>query len=163
MTAAEQLVELLIAKDIKISAAESCTGGMFISKLIDVPGTSEVIGASFITYSDEAKINIVGVNPHTIEQFGVVSEKTALEMATGAARTACADIGVGITGFAGPFSDDNDPDAGRVCFGFFVNGKTISATKAFGNIGRNAVRELSCIYATDTIIKLIKTFGDKNG
>lgn len=159
MTSAEQLVELLIKKALKISAAESCTGGMLISKLIDIPGTSEIIGASYITYSDEAKINTVGVKAETIEKFGVVSENTALEMAVGAMKTAGSDIGVGITGFAGPFEDDNDPDAGKVCFGFSVKGKTVTATKHFGNIGRNAVRELSCIYTIDTLIKLINTIG----
>ena len=160
MTAAEQLVQLLIDKKLKISAAESCTGGMLISRLIDIPGTSEITGASYITYSDEAKIRTVGVNPDTIKKFGVVSEKTALEMAVGAVDTAKSDIGVGITGFAGPFDDDDDPDAGRVCFGFSVNGKTVTATKHFGNIGRNAVRELSCIYAIDSLIKFIRVFGD---
>ncbi len=160
MTSAEQLVNLLLTKKLKISAAESCTGGMFISKLIDLPGTSEIIGASFVTYSVDAKINTVGVKKETIDKFGVVSENTALEMSVGAMKTAQSDIGVGITGFAGPFQDDNDADAGRVCFGFCVKGKTVTATKRFGNIGRNAVRELSCIYAIDTLIKLINTFGD---
>lgn len=159
MTDVEQLVSLLFEKKLKISAAESCTGGMFISKLIDIPGTSDIIGASYITYSDDAKINTVGVKAETIEKFGVVSENTALEMAVGAMKTAKSDIGVGITGFAGP-SDDNAPDAGKVCFGFSLKGRTVSSTKHFGNIGRNAVRELSCIYAIDTLIKLIKTFGD---
>ena len=155
MTSVEQLVSILIDKKISISAAESCTGGMFISKLIDCPGTSEIIGASYITYSDDAKINTVGVKAETIKNFGVVSENTALEMAVGAMKTANSDIGVGITGFAGPFDDDNDPDAGKVCFGFSLKGKTVSSTKHFGNIGRNAVRELSCIYAVDTLIRLL--------
>ncbi len=159
MTSAEQLVNLLLTKKLKISAAESCTGGMFISKLIDIPGTSEIIGASYVTYSVDAKINTVGVKAETIERFGVVSENTALEMAVGAKNSAKSDIGVGITGFAGPFRDDDDPDAGKVCFGFSINGKTVTSTKCFGNIGRNAVRELSCIYAIDTLIKLINTFG----
>lgn len=159
MTTTEQLVKLLLDKKLTISAAESCTGGMFISKLIDFPGTSEIIGASYITYSDSAKINSVGVKAETIEKYGVVSENTALEMAVGALKTAQSDIGVGITGFAGPFDDDDDPDAGKVCFGFCVKGKTVTSTKRFGNIGRNAVRELCCVYAVDTLIKLINTFG----
>lgn len=160
MTSAEQLVNILLQNHLKISAAESCTGGMFISKLIDIPGTSEIVGASYITYSDEAKIKSVGVKAETIKKYGVVSENTALEMAVGAMKTAGSDIGVGITGFAGPFSDDKDPDAGKVCFGFCIKGKTITATKYFGNIDRNAVRELSCIYSIDSLIKLIKTVGD---
>ena len=159
MKSTEHLVSLLLDKGLSIAAAESCTGGMFISKLIDIPGTSEIIGASYITYSDEAKINSVRVSAETIKSFGVVSERTALEMAVGAMNTAKSDIGVGITGFAGPFADDNNPDAGRVCFGFSVNGKTVTSEKRFGNIGRNAVRELSCMYAADTLIRLIKTLG----
>lgn len=155
MTSAETLAKLLINKKLTISAAESCTGGMFIARLIDTPGTSEIIGASYITYSDEAKIRTVGVKAETIKNFGVVSENTALEMAIGAMKTAGTDIGVGITGFAGPFEDDNDPDAGKVCFGFTVKGKTVTSTKRFGNIGRNAVRELSVIYAVETLIRLI--------
>ncbi len=158
MTSVEQLVSILLEKKLSISAAESCTGGMFISRLIDVPGTSEIIGASYITYSEDAKINLVSVKPETIEKFGVVSENTALEMAVGAACSAGADIGVGITGYAGPFSDDDDPDAGRVCFGFSVNGKTVTASKRFGNVGRNAVREMAVIYATGTLIRLLTKF-----
>ncbi len=156
MTSLEQLVNILLEKKLKIAAAESCTGGMFISKLIDIPGTSEIIGASYVTYSDEAKINTVGVKADTIEKFGVVSENTALEMAVGAMKTAGADIGVGITGYAGPVDDDEDPDAGRVCFGFCINGKTVTSTKRFGNIGRNAVRELSVVYSVDTLLRLVK-------
>lgn len=155
MTSVEQLVSILIDKKISISAAESCTGGMFISKLIDCPGTSEIIGASFVTYSDSAKIKIVGVNVETINEFGVVSENVAIEMAKGARRVAETQIGVGITGIAGPPADENDNTVGTVCFGFDVIGKTVSATKHFGNIGRNAVRELSCIYAVDTLIRLL--------
>ncbi len=155
MTSAEQLVRLLLDKKITISAAESCTGGMFISRLIDFPGTSEIIGASYITYSDEAKVKSVGVNAHTIKDFGVVSENVALEMAVGAAGVSGADIGVGITGWAGPAADENDTAAGTVCFGFYVKGKTVTATKHYGNIGRNPVRELSCVYAYETLIRLI--------
>lgn len=162
MTSAQQLVKILIDKKLKISAAESCTGGMLISKIIDIPGSSEIVGASYVTYSIDAKINTVGVNFETIDAYGVVSENTALEMAVGAMKTAKSDIGVGITGFAGPFDDEDDPDAGKVCFGFCVNGKTVSSTKIFGNIGRNAVRELSCVYAIDTLIRLINIFGERN-
>ena len=158
MNLSEQLVNLLIEKKLKISAAESCTGGMLISSLIAVPGSSSVIGASYITYSDEAKIRTVSVNPDTITAHGVVSESVALEMAVGAAKTADAHIGVGITGYAGPAADENDTTVGTVCFGFYVGGKTLTATKHFGDVGRNVVRELSCVYVIDMLIKLIAKF-----
>ena len=158
MSFSEQLVNLLTDKKLKISAAESCTGGMFISSLVSVAGSSAVIGASYITYSDEAKIKTVGVSADTINTFGVVSENVALEMATGAAKAACADIGVGITGYAGPASDENDTTVGTVCFGFYIGGKTLTSTKHFGDVGRNVVRELSCVYATDMLIRLIGKF-----
>ena len=158
MNAFENLVYTLNEKNLTISAAESCTGGMLISSLIGVPGASNVIGASFITYSESAKVNIVDVNRDTIEKYGVVSENVAVEMAVGACFKAESDIGVGITGYAGPAVDENDVTAGTVCFGFSYKGKTLSATKHFGDIGRNAVRELSCIYAADTVSKLIKLY-----
>ena len=159
---AEILVSLLKQKNLKISAAESCTGGMLISSLIGVSGASSVIDASFVTYSPEAKIEIVNVKKETIDEFGVVSENVALEMAKGALSVAGSDVGVGITGYAGPATDENDTTAGTVCFGFTVNGKTLTATKHFGDVGRNVVRELSCMYAVDMLIKLVKAFGDKN-
>lgn len=158
MNFSQQLINLLIEKKLKISAAESCTGGMLMSSLIGVAGSSAVIGASYITYSDEAKINTVGVKADTINNFGVVSENVALEMAKGAADTAGADIGVGITGYAGPAADENDTTVGTVCFGFYIKGKTLTSTKHFGDVGRNVVRELSCVYATDMLIRLVEKF-----
>ncbi|MBR3768124.1 MAG: CinA family protein [Clostridia bacterium] len=156
----EELVKLLIEKKLTVSAAESCTGGRFASEIVSVPNASSVLEASFVTYSERAKTELVGVDADIINSFGVVSEKTAIEMAKGASEKAHSDIGVGITGYAGPSTDENDDTVGTVCFGFFVNGKTVSSTKHFGDIGRNAVRELSVIYAAQTLIKLIKTFGE---
>ncbi len=161
MNSFEILVNELISKNLTVSAAESCTGGLFASGIISVADASKVIGASFITYSNEAKINITGVDAETIEKYSVVSENVALEMATGAAKTGESDVGVGITGYAGPAADVNDPLVGTVCFGFCVNGKTLTATKHFGNLGRNVVRELSAVFAADTLTKLIKAYGDK--
>ena len=159
MNSFENLVAKLIDNGLTISAAESCTGGMFISSLINVPGASKVIEASFVTYSENAKMKIVDVSGDTLEKFGVVSENVALEMALGASSKAGSDIGIGITGYAGPAADENDTSAGTVCFGFVFNDKTLTSTKHFGDIGRNAVRELSCIYAADTVSRLIKMYG----
>ncbi len=161
MNSFEILVSELKNRNMKVCAAESCTGGLFASGIISVADASKVIGASFVTYSDQAKISVLNVKKETIDEFGVVSENVAIEMALGAMEAAQAQAAVGITGYAGPAADENDTDVGKVCFGFCVNGKTLTATKKFGDIGRNVVRELSSVYSADTLIKLIRAYGDK--
>lgn len=160
MNSFEILVAELIKRNMTVSAAESCTGGLFSSGIVSVPDASKVISASFVTYSEESKINLVGVRKETIENFGVVSENVAIEMATGAMKAAGSNAGVGITGYAGPALSESDTTAGTVCFGFCVNGKTLTATKHFGNIGRNVVRELSAVYAAATLTKLVRCCGN---
>lgn len=156
----DELVSILIDKNLTVSCAESCTGGLFSSNIVSVTNASKVLSSAFITYSEDAKIKLVQVNKDSITNYGVVSEQVAVEMAVGAAKMSQADVAVGITGYAGPATDKNDDTAGRVCFGFYVNGKTVSSKKEFGDIGRNAVRELAVIYAAKTLISLIKRFGD---
>lgn len=158
----EELVGLLKARKLKITFAESCTGGLLAAETVAVADASSVFDGSFVTYSNEIKCKYVGVCSETIEKFGVVSENVALEMAKGALANTSADVAVGVTGYAGPATDENDTTAGTVCFGFIVNGKTMSSTKHFGDVGRNVVRELSAVYAANTIIRLIKAFGDTN-
>ncbi len=160
MNSFEILVNELIDHKMTISAAESCTGGLFASGIVSVADASKVFGASFVTYSNEAKMKLVNVKKETIENYGVVSENVALEMAKGAMSAASSEAGVGITGYAGPAVEANDTSVGTVCFGFCVRGKTLTATKYFGNAGRNVVRELSAVFAADTLTKLVKAFGE---
>lgn len=98
----EVVVELLKEKGLTVASCESATAGLFASTLADVPGASSVMGASYITYSDDSKVELVGVNRETIENYGVVSKETAIEMAEGARKKSGADIGISITGYAGP-------------------------------------------------------------
>lgn len=119
----ESVVTLLLKKHLKIATAESCTGGLVVGTLINVPGCSEVIHESFITYSNEAKIKYVHVNKETLEQFGAVSEETAREMACGVAKTASADIGVSTTGIAGPDGGTSDKPVGTVYIGCCIKDK----------------------------------------
>ncbi len=160
MNSFEILVNELTKRNLTVSAAESCTGGLFASGVVSVADASRVIASSFVTYSVDAKIKLVNVSKESVEEFGVVSEKVALEMAKGAMLASEADCGVGITGYAGPAADEFDTTAGVVCFGFCVKEKTLTATKHFGNAGRNVVREAAAIYAADTLTKLIKVYGD---
>lgn len=139
----EFVVNELIKRKWHISFAESCTGGLAVAALVDVPNASRVLDASFVTYANEAKINLLGVSSKTIQSFGVVSENVAREMAAGAALANHAEVGIGISGIAGPGGGTLTKPVGMVCFGFSIAGDVFSQTKKFGDIGRRAVREAS--------------------
>lgn len=149
------LVDLLIEKGWHISFAESCTGGLASAKLVSVPDASRVLNVSFVTYANEAKVEYLGVCQKTIDEYGVVSEQVAEEMAVGAACKNHAEVGVGISGIAGPGGATASKPVGTVCFGFYVNGKKYVYTKQFGNIGRNNVRDASVRFVYKTLIELI--------
>lgn len=156
MTLEEELVDLLIEKNYHISFAESCTGGLCAATLVNVANASKVFDMSFVTYANEAKTNLLGVSEETIKKHGVVSEEVAREMAQGVAKKAKSEIGVGVSGIAGPSGGTAEKPVGMVCFGFCINGKTITATKQFGEIGRNEVRNSSVRFVYQTLINLIK-------
>ncbi len=147
----EAVVRRLIEKGYHISFAESCTGGMACAALVSVPDASKVLDVSFVTYANEAKMQYLSVEEQTIEQFGVVSEEVAAQMAAGVAKTAGSQIGVGITGVAGPLGGTERKPVGMVCFGFFVDGAVHTFTKQFGNIGRNHVRSQSVEFVYETL------------
>jgi nicotinamide-nucleotide amidase len=140
------IVDILTAKGWTISFAESCTAGLAAAHLVDIPSASNVFNASFVTYANEAKVKYVGVSEETIAEKGVVSEEVAIQMAVGAARANDAQVGVGISGIAGPTGATPGKPVGMVCFGFYIDGKTMSATKQFGDLGRDAVRIASVEY-----------------
>ena len=152
-----KLVSILADKHYTLSAAESCTGGLFAASVVDVADASKVLGFSFVTYSEEAKHELVGVPMETIERFGVVSEPVAEAMARGAANAGHAQVGVGITGFAGPSGGTEDCPVGTVCFGVCENGDCRSYTVHFGNIGRNQVRQKSVAFACEKLIEQLET------
>ncbi|MCR5232183.1 MAG: CinA family protein [Acholeplasmatales bacterium] len=151
----ELLVNKLIEKNLTIATAESATGGMIASKIINVANASKVLKVSFVTYSDEAKIKYLNVCKETIDKYSVVSEEVAKEMALGLKKEANADVTISITGVAGPTSYSEDLPVGMICFGFVVLDKVITETKYFGNIGRNKVREEATNYAISRIIDLL--------
>ncbi|MCM1260959.1 MAG: CinA family protein [Prevotella sp.] len=148
----EYVVQLLLQKQYKISFAESCTGGLLASSLVGIPNASKVFDESIVTYSDASKVKYLGVNPNTIHQYGVVSEEVALEMALGIAKTTLAQVGIGITGFAGPGGGSIDKPVGTVCFGFSIQGITFSSTVYFKQMNRNEVRESAVTYVWETLI-----------
>lgn len=109
-----RLVELLKRNSLKITAAESCTGGLISAALTSVPGSSGVFDAGFCTYSNDMKIKLLGVDKKTLEKFGAVSRETASEMAEGAAGTTGADIAVSTSGIAGPGGGTPEKPVGTV-------------------------------------------------
>lgn len=115
--------ELLMAKKMTLVTAESCTGGMLAARMINVPGVSAVFKEGFITYANEAKMELLGVREETLRQFGAVSAQTAEEMARGAAKRAGADAAVSITGIAGPDGGTKEKPVGLVYVGCMVKGK----------------------------------------
>lgn len=153
----QKLVKLLSDKGWHICCAESCTGGMLSSAIVNVDGASSVIDMGFVTYANEAKVMLIGVDPDTIAQYGVVSEAVAGQMAKGAAAKAKAEVGVGISGIAGPGGGTPTKPVGTVCFGFYIDGKVYTETMHFGDIGRLEVRKSSCKHAINTLIEKVSS------
>ena len=156
MTIEEQVVNKLIDRGFHISFAESCTGGLCCGTLVNVSNASKVLDMSFVTYANEAKVELINVNPETIDAYGVVSEQVAGEMCIGVAEKAHSEVGVGITGVAGPTGGTAKKPVGMVCFGFYVLGNVTTRTMQFGNIGRNEVRAKSVDFVFNTLAELLE-------
>jgi len=148
---AETVLIAARAAGLTIATAESCTGGMVSAALTDVAGSSDVFERGYVTYSNAAKEEMLGVKPSTLSLHGAVSEETAREMAQGALSRAGAGLAVSITGIAGPGGSDHKPE-GRVCFGIAKTGAEVrSETVEFGALGRSQVR----LAATDHALALL--------
>ena len=145
-TAAKAILEAASIKQITISTAESCTGGMLSSALTEISGSSAIFDCGFVTYSNLSKIKILGVSEKTLEAFGAVSEEVAAEMAVGALHNSKANFAISITGVAGPGGTITKPE-GMVCFSIAFDKNTkFNETKNFGPLGRNIVRQKATLY-----------------
>jgi nicotinamide-nucleotide amidase len=123
------------------ATAESCTGGMIISVLTDIPGSSSMVDRGFVTYSNDAKIEMLGVSPVTLDAHGAVSRETALEMAAGALARSHADIALAVTGIAGPDGGSAEKPVGLVWFGLAQTGRPpVTERRQFENNGRDFIR-----------------------
>ena len=139
-----------------IATAESCTGGLVAGAITEVPGSSEVFDRGFVTYSNAAKIAMLGVEETTLKLHGTVSEEVAREMAEGAREQSLATITVAVTGIAGPGGSENKPE-GRVCFAVSAEGILISETQEFGTAGRHKVRTRSVERALTLLAEQLET------
>ena len=141
---AQALLDLCRTKKLKIAAAESCTGGLVAATLTDIAGSSDVFERGFVTYSNEAKVAMLGVPSTVLESHGAVSRETAEAMAAGALAHAPVDLAVSITGIAGPGGAVEGKPVGLVHFAAASrNGRSTHHEQKFGDIGRAQVRRLS--------------------
>ncbi|NVK47251.1 MAG: CinA family protein [Rhodobacteraceae bacterium] len=153
---AEATLAAARAKGVMIATAESCTGGMIIGSLTEVAGSSDVVERGFITYSNTAKREMLGVSPVTLAEYGAVSEQVAREMAEGAVNRSAAQIAVAVTGIAGPGGSEHKPE-GRVCFGLSYEGhETVVKTVDFGPLGRAGVRSATIVTALEMLQKALE-------
>lgn len=162
--AAQRVIDANRACGRKIAVAESCTGGLVAAALTEIPGSSDVVGSSFVTYSNEAKIAMLGVSVELIETFGAVSIAVAWSMARGALEKSGADIAVAITGVAGPGGGSNKKPVGTVVFGRARKGgdsEDIAADKRhFGDLGRGGVRLQAALCALELLMPGATLTGD---
>lgn len=157
----EESLEYLVYKLLKekhytLTTAESATGGMIASTLINVPGISEFFTEGYVTYSDAAKVKMIHVKPETIETYGVVSSETAVDMAESAARTAGANAAVSVTGVAGPDGGTEECPVGLMYIGCHLNGKTVAERHFFQRNSRRERREDAVEAALCLLIRMLK-------
>ena len=146
----KKVVELLKKLNMNISTAESCTGGMLASKLIDVPGVSDVFYEGVVSYSNEAKINRLGVRKETLDRYGAVSEEVAKEMVMGLTT----DVALSTTGIAGPDGGSEEKPVGLVYMGIRIKDKIYVEKRVFRG-DRNKVRERTVSHTLFTLIKIL--------
>ncbi len=150
----ETVVKILAEKGLKIACAESCTGGLLTATLVNVPDVSNVLVESVVTYSNEAKINRINVSKETLEKFGAVSKETAEEMAKGVCEISGADVGVSITGIAGPSGGSDEKPVGLVHIAVYYNNKFYS--KQIRILGdRQKVRNRTVVITLDFIRRIL--------
>ena len=150
----EQLAGRLVTRGWMLATAESCTGGMIAAACTDLAGSSNWFERGFVTYSDAAKTELLGVAPAVIVQYGAVSEVVARAMAFGAIRHSRAQASVAVTGIAGPTGGSAQKPVGTVWFGFQVDGQLTSETRHFDG-DRAAVREATVQHALVRLLQLI--------
>jgi len=127
----EKIVSILQEKGWQVTCAESCSGGMIASRLVNVAGVSEVFGEGYVTYSNSAKHKLLGVSEQALEEYGAVSPQVAEQMARGAAKEARAQAAIAVTGIAGPGGGTPEKPVGLVYIGCYVDGEVFVTENHF--------------------------------
>jgi len=151
---AEALGKALSARGIKVAAAESCTGGWIAKVLTDVPGSSAWFDRGFVTYSDLAKLEVLGVDQAVLARHGAVSEAVVAEMTAGLRRYTSCQAAIAVSGIAGPGGGTEAKPVGLVCVGFSLGDESWTETRRFAG-DRDAVRRLSVALALDGLLEAL--------
>lgn len=154
---AAALVRAATDAGVMIATAESCTGGGVAAAITEIAGASAIFDRGFVTYTNRAKQEMLGVRSQTLQAHGAVSEAVAREMAEGALAHSQAGISVSITGIAGPGGSEHKPE-GRVCFGWGTNGHIRCETVEFGALGRADVRAAACDHAVACLLDCVRAY-----
>lgn len=152
---AQALLEAARSRGLWIATAESCTGGLLAGAITTPPGASAIFDRGFVTYTNEAKRELLGVGETTLARHGAVSEEVANEMALGAIRRSRAHVAVSVTGIAGPGGSGHKPE-GRVCFGLATREEVRAETVEFGAQGRDAVRAATVEHALRLLLQAVE-------
>lgn len=155
--AAIALLDLCRSRKLLVATAESCTGGLVAAALTEIPGSSDVVDRGFVTYSNAAKRDMLGVPAATIERHGAVSGLTAVAMAQGALVHSAADLAVSVTGVAGPGGGSPDKPVGLVYFAAAArDGRLVQREERFGDIGRGEIRRRSVMVALALLTEIAR-------
>ncbi|MEM7205650.1 MAG: CinA family nicotinamide mononucleotide deamidase-related protein [Planctomycetota bacterium] len=149
----QRVVEHLRQRGLRLALAESCTGGLIAARLVSVPGASAAVRGGVVAYADDVKEELLGVPASTLAEHGAVSTAVGAAMARGAAERLGADIGVGITGIAGPDGGTADKPVGTVCFGYYANGAAEGWEQRFPQLGRAFVQNRSMLEVLVTLLR----------
>jgi PncC family amidohydrolase len=152
--------DVLRERGLTLALAESCTGGLIASTLTDHPGASSYFLAGLVTYSDRSKEDVLGVQHSTLERHGAVSSETAVEMAQGARRVTGADVGLAVTGIAGPSGGSERKPVGLVHFALDIGGEVTTDHRVFGG-DRSAVRKAAAEHALGMMLERLEGPGER--
>ena len=151
-----ELAEIFLKNQWRLSTAESCTGGLVAAAITTLSGSSNWFERGYVTYSNEAKTQDIGVDPELIKEHGAVSESVAIAMALGTKKTSHSQVALSITGIAGPTGGSPEKPVGTVCFGWVLHdGSVVVETQLFSG-NRESIREQACHYSLKRILELCK-------
>ena len=152
----KKLVKILSTKKLKISFAESCTGGLLASSITSISGSSKIFTLGMVTYSNQSKINILKVPKKIITKYGAVSHETCLEMVKNLSRISRTNISLSITGVAGPKGGTKEKPVGLVYIGLKKGNKILVKKYFFKNKSRNSIQKATAIKALNLILSIFK-------
>lgn len=155
---AERVIETFSEKEVMIATVESCTGGMIAAALTDIAGSSSVLDRAYVTYSNAAKEQMVGVPDALLEKYGAVSSEVAAAMAEGGLARADADLTIAVTGIAGPSGGSQDKPVGLVWFACAMTwGPTIVISNLFDDNGRDFIRYHTAMFALQIVLEILES------